>query len=464
MRATAIANIFPEGWSKRGITLFSASAAVSVLLFSIFFDFRIVLLLSAVIAFGVFLTKPSAVVYVLVTFAFLRLDAWISSLLSVPFGKLLFAFALLMIFAALTLTSMKFNRVSKPVALYTAFLVVYFLIGAVNADGRSMRLWFFDTIYAFTFFFALYIFINSYRRLERVIYLLMFLGVVTSAMNVYEFFHPYSLALSHSMGRSAGLLKNANTSAFVVNVSFIASFYVLRTVSSMRRGLMIVLLQALYFLGVFTTFSREGLMVFSAVFVIQLLSLSKRKVAVSIAVLLVIFIGVAASVHYIENGAAKDVQMSFTKISSLVQGQVDDNDRLFLLFYHLKRFSLHPLTGNGLYSALSYSVPLPGKPGTEVPNGPHNTFVFIMSEAGIFPFLLYSAFLIMVGLRLRSGPDIELLDGGYRRAEAMRSTLLILFFALFIHNFFSHMMTLSRYSMTLLALMSLPRRVRSPGR
>ncbi|OQX83527.1 MAG: hypothetical protein B6D63_06075, partial [Candidatus Latescibacteria bacterium 4484_7] len=101
---------------------------------------------------------------------------------------------------------------------------------------------------------------------------------------------------------------------------------------------------------------------------------------------------------------------------------------------------------------------------TEVPNGPHNTFVFIMSEAGIFPFLLYSAFLIMVGLRLRSGPDIELLDGGYRRAEAMRSTLLILFFALFIHNFFSHMMTLSRYSMTLLALMSLPRRVRSAGR
>ena len=42
------------------------------------------------------------------------------------------------------------------------------------------------------------------------------------------------------------------------------------------------------------------------------------------------------------------------------------------------------MTGNGLYSALSYSIPTPGLAQTDIPNGPHNTFVIILSEAGIF--------------------------------------------------------------------------------
>jgi len=90
--------------------------------------------------------------------------------------------------------------------------------------------------------------------------------------------------------------------------------------------------------------------------------------------------------------------------------------------------------------------------GNGVPNGPHNTFALILSEGGMFAGAAYVIFLVsvMAGLlrKLSKCPS--------GKPRALVHTVLMLFFALVLHHFFSHMMVFSRYAMVLFGLFLLP--------
>jgi len=447
----------------RGVECFSAgarakvlaAASVAVLLsIALLYDTRILYLLFAGIFAVVLVGKPRAVLFILVSFALLRLDAWMSSRSSLPFGKVLFLFTTFSIVSLALFTSYRLNRFSRVFLMYLAFLVVYLAFGLIGSSGEAPKLWIADTLYALSYLAAIYLIVDERGKLEDVLGFIVLLGAFTSMVNIYEFMHPYTFVLSHSTGRAAGLLKNANTSAFIVNVSFIASIYILRTAESGKRVLLTMLLQGLMFLGVFVTFSREGLLVFALAFLVQLFTTGKKRAAVIFFLVLLLAASSALTVKYITSSSVVDVQRSFAKISSFLSGEIDDNDRLYLLRYHMDRFLRHPLTGNGLYSALIYSVPEAGRVGNDVPNGPHNMFALILSEAGVFPAAVYLVFLMSIFFRL-----IRRVRVPDESSKALGHVLLMLFSALFIHHFFSHMIIFSRYAMVLFALFLLPDRV-----
>ncbi len=432
-----------------------AAACAAVLAISAGFgvDPRFFTLASLGLAAILFLSRPVLVIYPLVSLSFLRLDAWATSILSFPFGKIVFLMLALSLLTALLLTRTRLNRPNLPVVLYILFIVTSLSAGMIEGTGEGTVLWLREIVYASACFTVLFLFTNRRERLENVINLIVLLGIFTSLLNIAELIDPAGLSLSHSEGRAAGLLKNANTSAFIVNLSMIASIYLMRTAAGRRKAFLLAMMQVLFFCGVFVTFSREGLLVFALIFASQLLVIrrrSRRALVIFVAGTLLV-IGAERTVRFIKTDAAVDVRHSFRKITSLVSGDIDDNSRLSLLRFHFSRFLDRPLTGYGLYSALEYSIPKQGISTTEVENGPHNTFVMILSETGIFPLLVYLAFL---GSLLR---NIAARDGGSGgKDRAMKECLLMLFAAFIIHHFFSHMMLLSRYSMVLLALFALP--------
>ena len=438
-----------------GVLLLTVAVAAAAMLHR--FDPRISFLLPAMLMFSLLMKNPSYIVFILVAFAFMRLDAWISSIFSLPFGKIVFLLSLLSLAASVLFARSKLNRPTFPLLAWFIFILFSFAVGSIEASVEGVVLWISDTVYAATFFLVIYFLVNSRERLEKIIYLMAFIGVVTTAINIAEFINPAGLGLSHSSGRAAGLLKNANTSAFIVNLSMIASIYSLRVV---RRGWKVpltVLLQVVLFFGVFTTFSREGLLLYVMIFSSQffLIRQRSRKSLVVVLAGVILFFGLIRVVGFIRTGAADDVRYSYRKISTLVNGDIDDNDRYDLLTYHLGRFAAKPLTGHGLYSALSYSIPRQGLSTNEVPNGPHNTFVMILSETGMIPLVLYLVFLVTLGWNIVFSGGVS----GNDRDRAMRQCLLMLFISFLIHHGFSHMMLLSRYPMVLIALFALPSEV-----
>ncbi len=440
--------------------LLFAFAGAAMIFGAFLYDIRLLFAVPVIAGVVVFLGKPSLVIYPLVLFAFLRLDAWISAAASVPFGKVLFLFTATAMAAVVLLTGTRLNRPTVPACLFVLFLVTYFVFGIAEATGVGAVLWLEDSIYAVTYFAVVYLLVNRWDRLEKVISLIVLSGLIVSVVNIVEFFYPSLLGMSHSFGRSAGLLKNANVSAFIVNLAMIASLYWLWTAKGKRMALAMIATQILFFFGVFTTFSREGMLLFVLIFLGQFVCFkhSFRRALVVIVAGAIIALGVVQIAGFIMTDAESDVRFSFQKLTMMVEGRIDDNDRLWLLDFHLKRFLQRPLTGHGLYSALLYSVPSTDVSRSGVPNGPHNTFALILSEAGIVPAVMYLAvlvsFLSSVAVARRTGGDV--------RGRAMKLCLVLMFCAVVIHHFFSHMLLLARYPMILFALFALPERVCTP--
>ncbi|MBN1165445.1 MAG: O-antigen ligase family protein [Candidatus Krumholzibacteriota bacterium] len=423
-------------------------------------DPRIFFLLPGLIVLIPLFRRPAWIIYPLAVFSCLRLDAWLSSWLSFPFGKVIFLTLLVALVLALLLTRTRFNPPTAAVMLYLFFLASSFSIGLLGATRQGVVLWLEDYMYAAGFFLTFFLFINRWERLEKIIYLMVFMGAAVSLVNIGELIDPAGFMLSHSAGRAAGFLKNANTSAFIVNLSLIAAIYALRAARSRRFTLVWVMAQIVFAIGVLATFSREGLLLFGLIFLSQFFIIRRksRRLLVLLLAGVILILATARTVRFIERDAVGDVRYSFSKVLTLARGQVDDNDRWWLLQFHLRRFAEHPLTGQGLYSALLYSIPSAGLSGSAAPSGPHNTFALILSETGIIPLLVYLAFLLALLGNITAARRAE----GNAKESALGDCLIMLFAAFLIHHFFSHMMLLSRFSMLLMALFALPLRTFSP--
>ena len=436
--------------------IFALAASLTVL--AVFrFNRSFLMAIPLFIAFALYLRKPCTIVYILVAVGFLRLDAWLSGWLSLPFGKVFLIFTALSVSAVLLLTESRLNRPGRPALLFGCYLLSALVFGSIASSGDGILPWLSESVYAASYFAVVFLLVNRFKRLERIMILIVLIGVLTSFINILEFLDPTGIGLSHSEGRAAGLLKNANTSAFIVNVSMIASLYLLKISESRRLVLCMTLLQGLFFFGVFLTFSREGIILFALIFLAQFFYIKRRSRMALVLVLsvTVLWFGAYRAVRYIDTAAEGDVRLSFKRISALAGGRIDDNDRLDLLDLHMGRFLESPITGKGIYSATDRTIRTFGYSGECMPQGPHNTFVLILSETGIFPLAAYLIFLasVFAGLLYRRKNA-----GG--REMAMRGCLLLMFSAYLIHHLFSHTLLLSRYSMVMMAIFSLPAGVR----
>ncbi|MBD3180231.1 MAG: hypothetical protein GF417_11985 [Candidatus Latescibacteria bacterium] len=395
----------------------------------------------------ILLRTPHVIIYFVTVIIFMRLDTYISYTFSLPFGKVMAAASILCLLVILFLTGYRVNSPGVPVLLMGCFFLSYFAIGMLNGSGAGIFPWLEEVVLSLVCFFTVYLLVNSYRRVEMILLMILLVGLVVSVVNVYEFINP-----SFEQGRSAGLIENPNSAGFVVDIGMTASLYFLWIARKKKQVLLILLLQLILFFGVFTTFSRGGILIFALIFALQLILIKgkvKRMIMLTVSAL-VIAAGIAGAVRFINTGARKSVRHSFNKVATLARGEVDDNMRFYLLNYHLQRFYRHPLTGNGLYTAKTGSESEPYY-GVEVPNGPHNTVVFILSEAGIIPAVIYLVFLLALFRNLAS------IDGKIsRKVAGMKLCLMVGFLVFLAEHIFSHQIFLMRYPMVLIALFALP--------
>jgi O-antigen ligase len=437
------------------LEIFTAISVVGVAAVVLLYQPTLIFAAALAVPLLILLRKPSLILYLLVGIAMMRIDAWVSYTMAIPFGKVVFLLTVVTVILVLSLTKTDINRPGVPVRAFIFFLGSYLVFGLVNATPNGVRFWLEDSAYAVSYFLVIYLLVNRWSKLEKVFYLIALIGVIVSVVNIVEFFNPRAVSLSHSMGRTAGLLKNSNTSAMIINVAMMAILYPLRVTGSRRVTLLLVIAEVCLFFGVFTTFSREGIIVFSMIFLSQFFFVRQkaRRFMIIAVTGIILTLATIKIIEYISFSAIGDVRYSFRRITTLVHGQVDSSDRFQLLKYHLECFARRPFTGYGLYSAMMYSVHSSGISETMVSSGPHNTFAIILSETGIIPFLFYLVFLgsvfkNLIGMMVVAGSDL--------RMKSLAICSMLLFGLLIIHHLFSHMMIVSRYSMVLFALFSLP--------
>lgn len=213
---------------------------------------------------------------------------------------------------------------------------------------------------------------------------------VGAALNLYELFIENNV-WSGAPGRSAGLYGNPNISGEAL-LGYGVAFLTARTAKLSGVDLIIT---SLVFVGVFATFSRAGILATLVLLTAAVLVRIKREymTRILLGLFFITLVGIGFAAYVIRNvdlsaDSAKRVQ------SLLTEGGVGDygSDRGVAASLALDVIAEDPVFGAGVHTIY------------EMAEGPHNMFLALMVDYGIFGlavYLLIIARLISIG---RCGP------------------------------------------------------------
>jgi len=421
-------------------------AAAALLPVSLLWKPVLVLPLAFILPAVLFLKHPDWIIYIVITIAFTRADAWLSAATGLPFGLAASGLILLSYLLLLTFTAIPLQAPNRSAYVLIMFYLGAFLAGSLAGNNEQAFEWSRDAMYAFLIFSVVYSLSFNKHKFETALMTVAACGLLLSLINLLEILYPSLIQLSHSEGRAAGLLKNANSSAFAISCSYVIFMFLYRRHKFIPRYLNL-LAQIVFILGVLATFSRQGLIIIIICFLTANFIMAKdRKSLVGILLILALTAGTVFLI--VQNLLGSDnvpFLYSLDRITSFVQGNLADNDRWYLAKYYLGKALEQPLLGYGFNATTVASTANTDLQSLFGVKGPHNTPITLLVEFGIIPLLLFGYFFYLLYNNLKSIPD---------RIE--RRLLLLLLFSLFLHNCFAHDLHISRYTLTLFALLAVP--------
>ena len=238
-------------------------------------------------------------------------------------------------------------------------------------------------------------------------------------VNILEFTVAPGL-LSTAPGRSAGFWQNPNVSADAILLSWI----MVKAASADNTGRNFyknLIIDSVSAIGILTTASRSGIINFIISYILlntyQIIYHKNMRKDILIRLFLVIFFIVF--VYFLSTGLMEE--SSYSRFQSLLTGDFSDQStfgRENALLDHLARFAAHPWTGAGAFQSIDITQGL----------GPHNSYVGIAADFGIFGFVLYIIPMIIALRNIEFKKNMDFIS-------KMSSGL---FMWLFMTSFFSH--------------------------
>ena len=211
---------------------------------------------------------------------------------------------------------------------------------------------------------------------------LLFVTLLAIIINILEFFIPNLLFPEGTkvIGRSAGFRIDANESSEGIILGLLFSYGVVK-----EKFKTIFLFAAL--LGIVVTFSRSGIASwFLIVFMFSILRIIPKKTILlnSTILFLSFLVLLPILINFIDtqSGNANLInRISFD--SSTIQDNSSDQ-RFEIAEKAWELFTNNPLIGSGLYTTKYWELPV----------SPHNTYLRLMAEFGIFGLLIFISILI----------------------------------------------------------------------
>lgn len=253
--------------------------------------------------------------------------------------------------------------------------------------------------------------------------------IVATAADLYELFVEANV-WSIAPGRSAGFYTNPNVSSACL-VGYAALFLITRAGDLDWRDYAVM---GLVFLGVASTFSRSGVLLMFLVFGVCYY-MRMRTIAVSFlyAVLLFVILITIFLVYILPTvGLSDDAEHRLTSLLGGTAKADFEEERAGIARYAWGLFLQNPLTGVGVRSSLMM----------ESGHGPHNTYISLAMDMGVFSLI---AFVVLLG---------RMLWRGWRRTalESRHAAFAVpLFVWLFFYSFFTHDVLYDSHGIMLIA-------------
>ncbi len=239
---------------------------------------------------------------------------------------------------------------------------------------------------------AIIVIFASVRRTKVVILACRLVLVFSVVINLIEFFHPSALPvqMSSTPGRAAGFYGDSNESA-----AFIACLVPISCLGT--RPLVKGLIYLVSLIGVYVTFSRGGLLVWTALVMIseflpaRAKSLRPAQLGVLVAmglIALVLILGHDAILGFLSNAFHNNLD---DNTSNRMRFGVNDasRERLYVVMLGLQEFARSPVVGKGIGYGFDWSFYV----------SVHNIFVQTLLESGIVGAIWLGFYLFAMGSR-----------------------------------------------------------------
>lgn len=318
-------------------------------------------------------------------------------------------------FITAALFNRQYEKESLLLWLFTAFYILYLYISSIsyilyaediyagNNYLLTVRGYLSSVIIILTFYklttWALYN--GEYDSLIKRIFFFMCVGVgliLISSMGMFQF--------AVDEDRASGLFANPNMASALVLYTFAFVLAFMIKAENYRRIGYFLLIPVLFY-AVFLTFSKAGLITFPLVLLLffgllmirfRYITRSQRRLcigffAISVIAVLAITFRFSEIMDQLNWGQVLRLQRTLAFLSGeFTEATTSERSTLFSIGFNL--ISEHPFLGNGLTSFHHYDIPVNGKH-----IGVHNTFLLILGESGIVPFIMYVALILSMTIK-----------------------------------------------------------------
>jgi hypothetical protein len=327
------------------------------------------------------------------------------------------------------------NLWSHEGRLLSLFFLFYLVCGLINARWDQET---FSIIYYLVTNFLLIqlilLFAHGQEALENIFLAACLGGTFASLAGIFQYLSALrSNELNYGL-RAAGWWQNSGDFAMILSIVYLVSFYFINSEFKWRR-LVAYLTQITVLSGILLSFTRAGLILVLIITVLNCRTFFK-KIWYPAAFAL---IGAALFCFAAFSNSGGDgiiEKMNFKRLS-LTDSSYAFASRLDLVQAGLIVFAHNPLFGTGFGNLLAACG---NQLGAEV--YPHNIYVSLPAESGIFTIMFYLAFLSYMLVRtVNTGP----MD------DKLRTTLKTFLITLVVMGFFSHQLLFEKYIAIILA-------------
>lgn len=381
--------------------------------------------------------KPSFSLYFLVFAVFVKASIVTMELVGIPLLPLVFVISAL-ILTARNVTAGTLNTVnlwSFEGRLLSLFFLFYLTCGLINAgwDQETVSIIYY-LITNFLLVQLILLFAHSLEDLENIFLSACLGGAFASLVGIFQYLSALQQYGQNYGLRAAGWWQNSGDFAMILSVVYLISFYFINSESQWRR-LVAYFTQCTVLSGIVLSFTRAGLILILLITVLNYRAFLKRiwysAALVSCGVILLCLATFSDS-----GGSGIIEKMNFKRLSLSESTKAFDS-RLDLAQAGLVVFSQNPLLGTGFGNLLTACG---NQLGVEV--YPHNIYVSIPAESGIFTLMFYLALLCYMLVRtVNAGPQ----------NDELKSTLKTFLITLMVMGFFSHQLLFEKYIAIILA-------------
>ena len=341
---------------------------------------EIVPALAIVVIIGLtFLFYPYLGILVYLILSYLRFEETVPALGNLHLTRLL-AIALIVVWAirAASTKSKLYLQEKGLILLYLFFLMLAFSIPFSFWPTKSFNT-FVDMLKILVFTIIFIHLLDSQKKLKSFIWVFLIVNGFLAFNAIKDFILLGPTAVSTRIGGGGeGFLGDANDFALALNVALPFTSYLFLSEKKKVLKFIFLLFLILFTLGIISTASRGGFITLFIVFFYLILKSKKKLVGIFSIVLILISIFFFAPREYWER------QMTITSY------QQDESamGRIHAWEAGAKMFADRPLSGVGVGAyEVAYGVKYGGKSGPWF--APHNTYIQISAETGIFGILFY---------------------------------------------------------------------------